>query len=316
VLESTQHLRLYGVETSTGSACALLPMCYPRTRSTTRILSATSNFYTPLFQILLAPGCNMEQIIPQLASTIYLEKPSWESIHLFPLQQDEITLNIIRRAFLRNGILAESYQSTVNWHLRTDGCNYETYFKNLPSKLRNTLSRKQRKLNQLHSASFCIFKDSNRIEQAIVEYQSVYRHSWKSAEAYPAFIPALIRLCAENRSLRLGIAYINQQAVAAQLWIVHGGIASIYKLAYQTEFSKLSIGSLLTAHLMQHVIDIDQVSEVDFLTGDDAYKSEWMPLRRHRCGLMLFNLRTFSGFLGACKYLGKTSFKNGVNKLR
>lgn len=54
-----------------------------------------------------------------------------------------------------------------------------------------------------------------------------------------------------------------------------GKTASIYKLAYQDKFADLSVGSILTARLMQHVIDIDGVTHVDYLTGDDAYKRDW-----------------------------------------
>ena len=34
--------------------------------------------------------------------------------------------------------------------------------------------------------------------------------------------------------------------------------------------------------LMRHVIDVDQVREVDFGSGDDAYKKDWMSDRRER----------------------------------
>ena len=43
---------------------------------------------------------------------------------------------------------------------------------------------------------------------------------------------------------------------------------------------------------MQHVIDTDHVEEVDYLTGDDAYKQDWMSHRRERIGLVAFNPRT------------------------
>ena len=41
---------------------------------------------------------------------------------------------------------------------------------------------------------------------------------------------------------------------------------------------------------MEHVIDTDKVHDVDYLTGDDAYKKDWMPDRRERWGIAVFNL--------------------------
>ena len=100
----------------------------------------------------------------------------------------------------------------------------------------------------------------------------------------------------------MGIARIDGAAAAAQLWIVHGGVAAIYKLAYDERFGALSIGSLLTAHMMQHVIDIDGVQEVDYLMGDDAYKRDWMSQRRERWGLVAFNPYSVDGLTGLLRH--------------
>ena len=41
-------------------------------------------------------------------------------------------------------------------------------------------------------------------------------------------------------------------------------------------------GSVLSAALFRHVIDLDRVSLVDFGTGDDPYKHDWMEAVRPR----------------------------------
>ena len=38
----------------------------------------------------------------------------------------------------------------------------------------------------------------------------------------------------------------------------------------------MSAGTTLTAALFQHVIDVDHVDLVDFGTGDQGYKADWM----------------------------------------
>jgi len=122
-------------------------------------------------------------------------------------------------------------------------------------------------------------------------------------------------MAAEQSWLRLGIAYIDKQAVAAQIWFVYNGTASIYKLAYDEAFGKYSIGSILTAHVMQHVIDVDRVVEVDYLTGDEAYKQDWMSDRRERWGISAFNLKTPVGRLLAIKNIGGRKIKNWMKNL-
>jgi CelD/BcsL family acetyltransferase involved in cellulose biosynthesis len=82
--------------------------------------------------------------------------------------------------------------------------------------------------------------------------------------------------------LRLGIASISGRPVAAQFWTVEGGTAFIHKLAHVEDARDHSPGSLLTAAMMERAIDVDRVSEVDFGTGDDPYKRDWMDSRRPR----------------------------------
>jgi len=40
---------------------------------------------------------------------------------------------------------------------------------------------------------------------------------------------------------------------------------------------------------MQHVIETDNVEEIDFLMGNDRYKQEWMSECRKRCRLVCVN---------------------------
>ena len=63
--------------------------------------------------------------------------------------------------------------------------------------------------------------------------------------------------------------------------------ANIYRLAYDPDWKKYSPGSILTEYLMHYVIDTDKVTEIDFLTGNERYKQDWMTIRRERLGVRL-----------------------------
>jgi hypothetical protein len=175
--------------------------------------------------------------------------------------------------------------------------------------VKNTIARKSKKLEKTSRTRIEIVTNLNAVPEAIEAYNKVYEASWKVQEPYPLFMPRFIRLCAEMGWLRLGLVYVDEEPAAAQLWIVNGRIASIYKLAYDERFAPLSVGTILTARLMEHVLDVDKVHEVDYLTGDDSYKKNWMSHRRERWGIMALNPRTVGGVLHIIRHIGGRTLK-------
>jgi CelD/BcsL family acetyltransferase involved in cellulose biosynthesis len=136
-------------------------------------------------------------------------------------------------------------------------------------------------------------------------YQTVYAKSWKKPEPYPNFISGWARICAENGWLRLGIAWIDDVAIAVQFWFTINRRAYIFKLAYDEDYSRWSAGTILSAHMIKYSLEEDQVTEIDYLTGDDNYKQAWMTHRRERVGVIACNLWNARGLAtAATEYIG------------
>jgi hypothetical protein len=270
-----------------------------------RKLTAVANYYTPLFTpISIGTDECLQENLELLANAIAADRPRWDVVDLHPLDPGSSLFNSTVAAFRRAGMTAESYFCFGNWYLEVNNRSYEEYVDSLPSRLRNTLKRKSSRLENSGRLHIEIVTGDGQLGEAINAFQTVYNSSWKEPEPYPQFIPGLIRICAQRGWLRLGLAYVDGRPAAAQLWIVSDRVASIYKLAYDEQFANLSVGSILTSRLMQHVLDIDKVREVDFLSGDDEYKQDWMSHRRERRGIIAFNLRTVRGVLAATRHLG------------
>jgi hypothetical protein len=320
-LEKEHSIRLFGLEEDAGGvACALLPMCFPIGKGKwykPRTLLSASNYYTSFFSPIQTrysknPAGNIQLLISALVN----QNPRWDTIDLHPMPLEGDQFEVIHQEFQRAGLAVQTYFCFGNWYLMVDGRSFQEYFESLPSRLRNTIKKKSRLLTQTQQLKIKLVQDGADLCEAITDYERVYNSSWKRPESHPRFIGGLMHTCAKNGWLRLGIAYIDDQPAAAQLWIVHKKIASIYKLAYDEQFSSLSIGTLLTAHMMQYVIDVDSVEEVDYLTGDDAYKQDWMSHRRERWGVMAFNLHTLSGTLSSWWHIGRSRIKKKLSKLR
>ncbi len=96
-------------------------------------------------------------------------------------------------------------------------------------------------------------------------------------------------------TLRLGIASKDGRPVAAQIWLVEGVEATIHKLAYVEDMKALSPGTVLSVEMFRHAIDVDKVTRIDFGTGDDAYKRDWMERSMPLYRMTAYNPRSLTG---------------------
>lgn len=296
----TDDLRIYLVHDVDGQCLCVLPMLATRSGFGGRRLTACANYYSALFEPAMSDNTHAG-VWDALARAWSLERPRWSHIDLKPCAEGAVWLERLSTALTRHAWFTQAYFCFGNWTLDVAGRSFLQYRDGLPSRQRHTLERKWKKWSGMAGATITIVSATEEIETAVAAWDKVYGASWKEPEPHPDFMPGLLRLCAAQGWLRLALARIDGEPIAAQFWIVSGGKASIYKLAYDEDYKHLSIGSLLTASLMQYVIDTDRVTEVDYLSGDDAYKRDWMSVRRERWGMQASNLRTLAGLVSALR---------------
>lgn len=271
-------------------------------------LGSLSNFYTGLYlPIKFHSPVSGQQLdaLSAIARHLRTLQPRSGVIRLYPLDVDSGFFHDIASALTAAGYRSGRYFCFGNWTLPCKDLSFYTYFAARPSRVRNTVNRARKRLSGHGIWETTIFTTPGAgLEQAISAFDTIYRLSWKPDEAYPEFIRQLCQVAAEQGWLRLGILRLNGDAIAAQLWLLDNGTAYIFKLAYDPAAAKFSPGSVLTAAMIEHALDRDKVHEIDYLSGDDAYKQDWMSERRERYGLVAFDLATLSGMLGALRHAG------------
>lgn len=203
----------------------------------------------------------------------------------------------LKAAFREAGWRVVVTEKTGNWRIATEGMDFETYWASRPAQLRNTAKRKAK------SAGLDIEIYDRFDAAAWADYEAVYRASWKPEEGSFPFLRALAQAEGAAGALRLGIARKDGRPVAVQLWLVENGEATIHKLAYAEDAKALSPGTLLGMAMFRHVLDRDHVRVIDYGTGDDGYKKDWMAERRPLWRLQAYNLRTLRGLIGAARAL-------------
>jgi CelD/BcsL family acetyltransferase involved in cellulose biosynthesis len=293
VYPGSQDLRFY-VLRKEGEVMAVLPLRAERA-GLGWSLHALSNFYTTLFEPLLAPGCGPADLAA-LLTAMRADLPALASLKLAPMDRSAPSYRVMLEGMRAAGWRPFEFFAFGNWYLPVRE-SWSAYLAKRDGILRSTIKRMSKKF-AADGGTLEIVTGGADLPRAIAAYEKVYASSWKKPEPYPEFIPGLARTCAERASLRLGVAWLDGKPIAAQLWIVSHGRAEIYKVAYDEGYKAYAPGTLLTALLMEHVFEVDKVAEVDYLIGDDPYKKTWMSHRRERWGVIAYNPRSLGGLAG------------------
>lgn len=212
-------------------------------------------------------------------------------IEFHPVEDPELLASALRGA----GWIVRVSPSTASWRADTGGKSFADYWAARPSRLRSTAARKGR------TAGLTIEVHRAFDPPAWAAYEAVYRASWKPEEGSFAFLRALAEQEGAAGTLRLGIACKDGEPVAAQLWTVENGTAWIHKLAYREDSRSLSPGTILGEAMFRSAIDEDRVATIDYGTGDEPYKADWMDRRETLWRIEAFNPRTPAGLAGAAR---------------
>ena len=230
-----------------------------------RTLRSLANWYSFIWQPII-DGAGREY----LAALARDLRRHGHSLTLESIPATDGMAEWVADGFRAGGWRVTCHSANQNHWLDTKGRSFDDWWAARPGALRSTVQRKAKK-------GLVDLTIETQFSDALWdEYETVYQASWKPAEGQPPFLRARARADAAAGELRLGIARIDGIAVAAQYWTVADHTAYIHKLAHVSGQDALSPGTLLTHALFRHAFDVDKVARIDFGTGDDGYKRDWM----------------------------------------
>lgn len=185
---------------------------------------------------------------------------------------------LIGRAFGRAGWLVARRAAPPLWRTDTQGLSFDDYWETRPAALRDRIERAAR-------AAPLDLEVADRFAAAM----------WAEFAALDEGADAFLRAFAEQESaagsLRLAVARLGGEPVAAQLWTVDRGVATAHRLAQAPGRRSLSPGAQLSATMFRYLLNVDHVDQIDYGAGGDRWKADWAEERLPRQRLDLFNPR-------------------------
>jgi hypothetical protein len=183
------------------------------------------------------------------------------------------------------GLTVATFDKFANWSEAVS--SFERYWQARPSRLKATVRRKA----AVAEARFTYV--GSGFDAALAAYEDIQRASWKGPEPHPDFLATMVQRM--SAQVRMGLLAIGGRTVAAQIWLVWGGRATIFKLVHREDAAALSPGTLLTVRMIETCLGEEGVSVLDFGRGDDAYKRDWMATRVMRLGVIAGDWRYGKG---------------------
>jgi hypothetical protein len=256
-------------------------------------ISSLTSFYSCDFRPLIAPGPDAARIAFDLGQALVAQFFGAAVIGFDSLDSSWPMLEPFLAGMARPGRALLRYDHFGRWWENVADRSFADYLGARDGALREVVRRKGAKLER-DGGIFSLVgatQDDAAIEQGIADYEAVYAASWKEAEPFPTFQPTLMRKLAKAGWLRLALCHQGGKPIAAQLWVVCGGRATVLKLAHDRQFDKQSPGTLLTAFAIRALMERDCIGIIDFGRGDDPYKKAWTTSRTAHIGVLSVDVK-------------------------
>jgi hypothetical protein len=256
-------------------------------------LELMGNTYSPIRSFIFDPAAHEQPLMTVevfFSSLCAGKDASWDILDLSALPEENGFIWYARKFLSEHGFPFSEYPCFGDWYQEGIECTGDEYISRLPEKIRKDFQYCKRRLEREGRLEFKVVRSTEHLEDHLDMYYGVYGRSWQKQEKVgPTFHRDLAGMAAEKGWLRLAFLFHNDIPLAAQFWIVSGRTAFILKTVYDQGYKKYSPGKVLTSEMFRYAIDVDKVTAIDYVQGDEEYKKDWTPKRRERRGILVYN---------------------------
>jgi CelD/BcsL family acetyltransferase involved in cellulose biosynthesis len=237
------------------------------------VLSSPTNWHTPLYEPAAADRPALHALVENIVS-------------LHPRRLDLSFVDGDGAAAEELRGLRGSYRvvERTTWrspYLAING-DWDAYWEGVSGKLRQTVRRGARRLDEMGEVSLQIESDTERLDDLLAEGVKIEASGWKgrkgtaiaSGSRTLSFYTELARWAAPLGLLRLAFLRVDGRALAFHFALETEDSYYLLKPGYDERFRKAGPGTVLTCRMIQRAFSLG-LERYEFLGADDGYKMKW-----------------------------------------
>ncbi len=217
------------------------------------------------------------------------ESKDWDRLWLNEIPASSVVLPHLIQA-LGSGPQAE----TCNRSRYVDtNQTWDDFKRSLSKNTRNNLSYYTRRMFNSYDCEFRLVETSDELNIAMEALVRLHQARWESRgepgsfaiAGFEDFLKDAMRASLQEGRLRLWTLLVNEKVTAALVGFYDNGVVHNFQGGFDPAYSKDCPGNVLVGLCIKACIEDREVSEFDFMGGDDAYKERWTKLRRENKSL-------------------------------
>ena len=262
-----------------------------------------------------SPSITQGEIVERIIAAVSEGEAHADVLRIGSFDTREPFMAEVRQILQRQGFLTQRYFVCANWYEDVNGASADEYLAARPKTLHDIVKRRSKRLEKQAAGQIQILHGGDQLAMGIADYVRIAAASWQGRNIMARdYLPTVLKLAASHGVLRLGLIYVDGRPAGAQICLVSGGMARFYRTAFDPQFRRFSVGTLIIHDMVRHVIDVDKVERIDFGIGDQAYKEAWAGTRRELWAIAAFNRRSLPGLANAARDFGASFVKRALGR--
>jgi CelD/BcsL family acetyltransferase involved in cellulose biosynthesis len=223
-----------------------------------------------------------QRIYAEIGNYLIKQKAQWDLLELNEFLLDSPESRQLIALFTDSGFI-HAHKDNHHFYLPIQG-NWQSYLQHLSSNLRGDIRKKNKRLNE--SQGELIYKHHTGREVTWQDFLAIFEinehgrfpYLYRSAEER-AFQRELFEAMTDRGWLDIHLLYIGILPVAYLYGFLYNNRFENWRTGFNSLYSKFSVGKILHLMVIEDCFK-RAVTEIDFLCGEEIYKTHWQTVER------------------------------------